>query len=57
MTGCTDVDTLGCEAEYKAFVACIGTTNLSCLNGRTSAPACNGAQVAFAACVNAGGAI
>jgi hypothetical protein len=41
-----------CATQFKAFVACLATAPLSCLEGAVTAPSCDGLAAQVSACRN-----
>jgi hypothetical protein len=52
-TDCADTNVTGCEAQYRAFVTCIATSNLTCSsNGDLNVAVCQTAINAVSNCLN-----
>jgi hypothetical protein len=54
VASCTTTDIQGCDAQVKAFLACVATAPLTCANGGISAPACDATETALQACMPSG---
>lgn len=53
--GCANFAGRNCDTELRAYLACLGTVNLTCVDGQASTEACTTTQVALAACLEAAG--
>jgi hypothetical protein len=52
---CATTDTMGCQTQFNAFVACLATATLDCTGGGVSATACQAEEQAIGTCINPAG--